>query len=115
MNYPVPTSKAELLLVPLEHLRAAKWAKEPHPPLVNAIVERFDPQLLGVLTVSKRSDTEFIVIDGMERWEVLLRLGVPVAPCFVLVGLTETREAEIRRELIRQCQGILSDASGPRA
>jgi hypothetical protein len=94
----------DIVLVPLEHLRAAKWAKEPHPPLVKTIAERFDPRLLGVLLVSKRSDTEFVVIDGRERWEALLRLGIPEAPCFVLRGLTEKREAEIRMELSRQRQ-----------
>lgn len=96
-------------LVPLEHLRAAEWAKEPHPPLVKTIVERFDPRRLGALIVSKRSDAEFLVIDGMERWEALLRLGVPEAPCLVLRGLTEKREAEIRMELSRQRQPFTSD------
>lgn len=89
------------VMVPLEHLRAPAWAKAPHPPLVDTIAEKFDPRLLGFLTVSQRSDTEFVVIDGMDRWEALLRLRAPEAPCFVLTGLTEKREAEIRMELCR--------------
>lgn len=96
----------DIALIPLEHLRAAPWAKEPHPPLVNAIAKKFDPRLLGVLTVSKRSDTEFIVIDGRERWEALLRLGVPEAPCFVLRGLTEQREGEIYAEFSQRRQPL---------
>lgn len=96
----------DVVLVPLEHLRAAKWAKEPHPPLVKTIADGFDPRLLGVLTVSKRSATEFIVIDGRVRWEALLQLGESEAPCFVLEGLTEKREAKIRMEFSRQRQPI---------
>lgn len=87
-------------MVPLEYLRAAPWAKPPYPPLVQTIAEKFDPRLFGVLTVSKRSETEVIVIDGMVRWEALVRLRAREAPCVVLSGLTPKREAEIRMELI---------------
>lgn len=99
-NLPVPKT-LDLCMVPLEYLRAAPWAKRPHPPLVETIAKKFDLRLFGFLTVSKQSDTEFIVIDGMERWEALLRLGASGAPCFVLSGLTEKREAEIRMEMCR--------------
>jgi hypothetical protein len=91
----------DICLLPLALVRAPSWAKAPDPPIVERIAEQFDPRMAGFLIVSQRSPTDFVVIDGMVRWEALLRLDATWWPCFVHTGLTEQREVEIRMALCR--------------
>lgn len=61
--------------------------------LVNNIVKRFNPHLLGVLIVSQRGN-EFYVVDGQHRLEALKRLGIETVWCSVESGMTRKTEAD---------------------
>jgi len=71
------------------------------PARVKELRAKFDPDLLGVMTVSTRANGETVVIDGMHRREVLLQLGLPDWPaeCKVYVNLTLNEEAALFRAL----------------
>lgn len=82
----------------LWQLRPAEFCKSPMFGFVAHIAEQFDPDLLGTLFVSKRSETDHVIIDGVHRWTALCQLTdgpSAQALCFVIEGLTPSQEAQI--------------------
>jgi hypothetical protein len=64
---------------------------------VNKIVKNFDPDLLGVITCSMRSDGRLAIIDGGHRYQALIKLGKGDMNVNALVyfDLTLSEEARI--------------------
>lgn len=61
------------------------------------IADSFDSRLLGTLLISHRHGQYFIV-DGQHRLVALRIRGIADAPCVVMTGLTDQKEAELFRE-----------------
>lgn len=97
-SLPCPEGCRELESVPVHLLRIADHhhSADGHEPksFVRQIVDNFDPQLLGDLTVSMRSPTDYVIIDGASRFLALRELKHATVSCEVLRGLTEREEAE---------------------
>ena len=72
---------------------------------VKKIVENFDENKLGVLTVSWR-DGKYRLADGLHRSKALKILGYTHAPCVVLTGLTYEQEADFFRRQNENRRGI---------
>jgi len=68
---------------------------------VDEIVRDFDPEALGVLTVSLRNDGTLICLDGQHRAEALKRLGLSMVEWRMVTyeGLTLREEAALFRKL----------------
>ena len=64
---------------------------------VKEIVAAFDPDLLGVLLVSQRSNGSCFLLDGQTRHAALLEMGWDDqrVPCLVYTGLSRKDEARI--------------------
>lgn len=64
---------------------------------VEDITQTFDPDLLGVLLVSKRSTGTYFLLDGQTRHAALIAMGWEDqrVPCLVYAGLTRKDEARI--------------------
>jgi hypothetical protein len=77
------------------------------PRRVRHLAEKWDPKMVGVLTVSHRLPgsvkgpdgtvalEEFVVLDGQTRWEAAKIAGVEVLRAEVFEGLSEADEASI--------------------
>lgn len=62
---------------------------------VSSIEEKFNPALVGALTLSKRSRTKYAIIDGQTRHEAMRRLGIGQWIAIVFERLTVEQEAEL--------------------
>lgn len=68
------------------------------PRRVAEIARDFDPEAVGVLVVSARSDGTYVVLDGQHRRAALVRAGFGAdqrVPCDVRHGLTLAQEAAL--------------------
>lgn len=73
-----------------------RYQRAESPSMVKRIVENFNRDAFGVVTVSWRVDDTLAVIDGQNRlaaWKQLF--DAKKVPCVVLVGLTLQQEADI--------------------
>lgn len=63
--------------------------------------DHFDPSLIGVLVVSKRTDGSLVIVDGQHRYLVMRRVGWNGhrVVCAVIEGLTLQDEAKLFRGL----------------
>ena len=70
-------------------------------PKVRKIFANFNPDALGVITVSLRKDLTYVVLDGMHRVEAVRRLtdNTGTMAAHVLEGLSLAEEAEIFLDL----------------
>ena len=65
---------------------------------VNTIAEQFDPDAVGVLTVSARPDGSYVLLDGQHRLAALRQAGWDgnqQVPCDVPHGLSQAQEAAL--------------------
>src|SRR5512145_213860 len=64
---------------------------------VNREVERFNPDGLGVLTVSDRGKNDLVIIDGQHRTEIVIASEGEryLLQCEVFTGLTHQEEAAL--------------------
>ena len=90
---------ASFEVLPLSDMWIASYQR-PLEKFVEQIVKRFNPALLGVLTVSERPrrGKKYAVIDGQTRREAMKRLGLEKAPCLVFYNLGEEQEAVLFSE-----------------
>jgi hypothetical protein len=94
MKWPEKTPKyrklpIDLLFVDVEYQREVEKHR------VDKIAANFDPELLGTVQVSERSDGRFAVIDGQHRVAALRELGSKNVPCLVHEGLDRLDEARL--------------------
>jgi hypothetical protein len=66
---------------------------------VDEMVENFNEDALGVLTVSLRKDNTYHIVDGQHRWAAASKFGVSHLQCKVYQGLTKPDEAALFRVL----------------
>lgn len=69
------------------------------PSRVDTMVELFNPEALGVLTVSHRKDGTYHIVDGQHRWAACAKFGHDHVQCKVYTGLTRADEAALFRVL----------------
>jgi len=69
------------------------------------IADHYDNRLLGTLLVSHRGG-KYYVIDGQHRLIALRKLGVVDAPCVIMTGLNERKEAELFRQFNTQRKAL---------
>ncbi|MEB5757441.1 DUF6551 family protein [Mammaliicoccus sciuri] len=62
---------------------------------VRKIVRNFDPDKLDTITVNKRQDGTFYIIDGQHRVEALKELNIQFAQANIYDNLTPEKEAEM--------------------
>lgn len=67
------------------------------PTMVNKIVKGFDSRLFGIITVARRADGTYWVLDGQHRVAALVKMGKGniAVPCEVLTGLSLEDEAMV--------------------
>ena len=101
----VPTGGKELDWVRVSDMRISPKAQRTHNKpgsvaLIEEIVSEFNPDKLGMLTVSERGGT-FWVVDGGHRWNALVRMGYSdqLVQCWVHRGLSEEEEADLFLDL----------------
>lgn len=72
-----------------------------NPRKVEAIVKGFNPNLLNLITVSKRNAATYIIVDGWHRWEAVRRLtdSTGTIRARVYEGLTQAEEAKMFLDL----------------
>lgn len=96
-------------MIPPDNLRVDHRTQRPHMEAHSKkMAEKWDPNLCGVLVVSRRADGGLYIIDGQHRHHAAIKAGqghVPVA-CYVIDGLTIEEEA-------KQFVGINSTARRP--
>lgn len=80
------------------------YQKEPYDRRIDQIVKTFNSSVVGELTVSKRHDGFYYIIDGQHRCAALKRKGYKTARCIVHEGLSVTEEAEIYSGLGNRAQ-----------
>lgn len=95
-------------VLPLTKLMVDDAYQRPLTNFVEKIRNNYDPALLGTLVVSKRSSSEYAVVDGQTRKEALAELGQAAAPCLVYIGLTQAQEASLFARLQKERRGIHS-------
>ena len=78
---------------------------------VERFARRYNPAALGVITVSKRNEVTYIIIDGMHRTEATRRVtdGTGKLLCHVFHGLTIAEEAQMFLDLNAGNQPTLID------
>lgn len=66
---------------------------------VKKIAEEFDPDAVGMIYVSERSDGTCVILDGQHRAKALVRMGWEdqMVPCFVYKNMTVEDEARVFR------------------
>ena len=76
-----------------------RWSFNPRK--VEQIVKNFKPEVLDIVTVSKRNAATLVVIDGWHRWEAVRRLTDAQGTlfCRVFEGLTKAQEAQMFMDL----------------
>lgn len=82
----------EIKAIPLRTLRVDEYQRGRISRQVNDIDRNFDEKLVGVLYVSFRNGIYYIV-DGQQRWNVLLKRGYKEWNCLVHYGLTFEEES----------------------
>ena len=83
-------------LIALADCAPAGYQRITSPTQVSKIVRNFDEAKLGVLTVSLR-DGSYYIIDGLHRSAALKNLGYSHTPCVVVTGMTYEQEADFYR------------------
>lgn len=68
------------------HLRSAR---------VNELVRDWNPDGIGVITVSSRPDGGHFILDGQHRWAAAKQVGHIRLKCEVFTGLSESDEAAL--------------------
>lgn len=82
-------------LLPLGCLIADhSYQRDPIDAFINASVAKFDPTLVGTIDVSMRSEDEFAILDGLQRSEIVARVGKKAVWCSVYRGMSINHEAE---------------------
>lgn len=101
----VPSGSKQLEWVRVSDMRISPKAQRTHnkpgaQALIEEIVSNFDPDKLGVLTVSERDGT-FWVVDGGHRLHALVKMGYEdqLIQCWTYHGLSETAEADLFLDL----------------
>lgn len=81
----------------------AQYQRPLRENVVRTIVENFDPDAIGTLYVSRRSDGRNALLDGQQRREATSRALGPSQklPCLVYHGLSEVEEARLFVEFNR--------------
>lgn len=82
-------------VLPLSQLDVDNTYQRPLTKFVETIVADFDYALIGVLCVSQRTKTKYMIIDGQTRAAALDRLGFTDGPCLVYTGLKPEDEASL--------------------
>lgn len=91
--------------------------QRPLTSFVEKIKSKFDPALIGTLTLSEREKAitkrkddrrHFAIIDGQTRWAAMSDLGMSVAPAVAFYGLNQAQEANLFSRLQKERRGILS-------
>ena len=72
-----------------------------NPRKVENIVKNFKPEVLDIVTVSKRNAATMVIIDGWHRHEAVRRLtdSTGTLHCRVFTGLTKAEEAQMFMDL----------------
>lgn len=89
-----------------------RFAYQRKPSNVKKKIEHdFKPELAGVLTLSKRSNTLYAIVDGGTRHAGMTARGMTEWVAIVFEGLTEKDEARMFADLVRERRGMHSAES----
>lgn len=80
------------------------------PGRVNRIAKNLDQDAFGSLTVGKRSDGSYWVVDGMQRLTAARKLGIEMVPCDVFESDGQEHEARVFRLKNRERTNVSSVA-----
>lgn len=64
-------------------------------PFVRKEAARFDPSLVGTIDVAQRSPSQFAIVDGQQRSEIVRLVGKRTLWCSIYVGLDVESEARM--------------------
>lgn len=99
-------------IVPLAQCKRFEYQRDPVGTKIALEVEHdFRPELVGVLTVNKRSSKVYALIDGGTRHEGMTRRGIREWHAMVFEGLTLQQEARMFADLVRLRKGMHSSES----
>ena len=96
MNSNMIAPNQNIQLIPLDKCVPTNYQRATNAQQVEKIINEFDESRLGVLTVSLRNGSYFVV-DGLHRSLVLKTLGYTHAHSVVLTGLDYEQEAHLFR------------------
>lgn len=82
-------------ILPISHLKIdPRYQRALKRDLIRKIMADYNPDLIGALLVSKRTDGYGYVIDGQHRLHAMRAMGEEDAPCLCYFGLTPEMEAK---------------------
>jgi hypothetical protein len=82
-------------LVPVSKLFAdTKYQRPPLEPFIERLVREFDETLVGAIDVSARSDGRYAILDGLQRFSAVKKVGKATVHCSIYRGMTLAEEAE---------------------
>lgn len=90
----IPGLDGGVEFVPLSKTFVGKYQRK-LTSFVKRIETHFEPALVGTLTLSKRSNGKYALIDGQTRAEGMKRNGIEAWVAVVYYGLSLEREAEL--------------------
>jgi len=93
-TFKAPNQRVEL--IELEKCVPTKYQRITNDDQVEKIIESFDENRIGTLTVSLR-DGNYYIVDGLHRSIALRALGYTHALCVLLTGLTYEKESALFR------------------
>lgn len=71
-----------------------KYQREETPGWITWLAEHWKDSAVGVLTVSRRADGLYYVIDGQHRLAAARRTGRHLVPCEIWANLSDSEEAD---------------------
>ncbi len=90
--------KQNIEYIDLADITIDDYQRELNNPRTQRIANDFDANKAGVLTVSRRDNGTYAVMDGQHRLCAMRKLGITKAHCIVVDKLTYEQEAKFFRE-----------------
>lgn len=84
----------EVGLVPLINLEVDDtYQRPPHHEFISREATRFDPTLVGTIDVSERTGRHYAILDGQQRYLMMLQVGKTACYCSIYKNMTVPDEA----------------------
>lgn len=84
----------EVGLVPLSNLLVDDtYQRPPHHEFISREATRFDPTLVGTIDVSERTGRRYAILDGQQRYLMMLQVGKTACYCSIYTNMSIADEA----------------------
>ena len=95
LGEPVRLPARPIHYIPLHLMFAPPYQRSIKPGWAHRSSGNFKPDAVRLFDVSERKDGRYAILDGHQRWNLLLRMGYTEAECVVHTGLSYSEEARL--------------------